>query len=170
MDANRFVQIIKDFKVSYFGHIFSRTGFPKKAEHPEFIEVKQLFQCTLAIRRSKLNLQDIVWFDAPWQMEHDQQKFILSLHLSKMGAQQGVNSAKETLKDLTISKVAKTGYTATITVSNTLIVAVGNSTGDAAASTVTETMKPAPGATVTTEFGSFFGKRTNKDQIDEGTQ
>ena len=43
LDANRFVQIIKDFKVSNFGHIFSRTGFPKKAEHLEFIEVKQLF-------------------------------------------------------------------------------------------------------------------------------
>ena len=64
LDANRFVQIIKDFKVSNFGHIFSKTGFPKKAEHPEFIKVKQLFWCNLVIRRSKLNLQDTVWIAA----------------------------------------------------------------------------------------------------------
>ena len=43
LDASCFVQIIQDFKVSKFGHIFSRTGYPKKSEHPEFIEVKQLF-------------------------------------------------------------------------------------------------------------------------------
>ena len=60
LDTKRFVQIIKDFKVSNLGHIFSRTGFPKKADHPEFIKVKQIFQCTLAIRRSELNLPDIV--------------------------------------------------------------------------------------------------------------
>ena len=30
-DAKRFVQIIKNFKVSNFGYIFSRTGFPRKA-------------------------------------------------------------------------------------------------------------------------------------------
>ena len=64
-DAKRFVQIIKDFKVSNFGHIFNRTGFPKKAEHPKFNKVKQLFLCTLAIRQSELNLPDTVWFDAP---------------------------------------------------------------------------------------------------------
>ena len=33
LDVNRFVQIIKDFKVSNFEYIFSRTGYPKKAEH-----------------------------------------------------------------------------------------------------------------------------------------
>ena len=82
-----------------------------------------------------------------------------------MGAQQGVNLAKETLKDLTISKVAKTVDKAMIIVSNTTNVAVGNSAGDAAASTVTGTMKPAPGATVTTELGSFIGKGTNTTEL-----
>ena len=52
-DNERFAQIVKNFKVSNFGHIFSRTGFPSKADHPEFIKVKRLFQCTLAIRRSE---------------------------------------------------------------------------------------------------------------------
>ena len=41
LDAIRFVKIIKDFKVSNFGNIFSETGFPKRAEYPEFLEVKQ---------------------------------------------------------------------------------------------------------------------------------
>ena len=65
-DAKRFVQIIKDFKVFNFGHIFSRTRLPRKADHPQFIKLKRLFQCTLAIWRSELNLPDTVWFDAPW--------------------------------------------------------------------------------------------------------
>ena len=43
LDASCFVQIIKDFKEYNVGYIFSRTGYPKKSEHPEFIEVKQLF-------------------------------------------------------------------------------------------------------------------------------
>ena len=43
LDVIRFVKIIEDFKVSNFGHIFSETGFPTKAEHPEFHEVKLLF-------------------------------------------------------------------------------------------------------------------------------
>ena len=43
LDAICFVKIIKDFKVSNFGHIFSKTRFPTKAEHPEFLEVKLLF-------------------------------------------------------------------------------------------------------------------------------
>ena len=77
-DAKRFVQIIKDFKVSNFGYIFSRIGFPRKADHPKFIEVKRLFRYTLAIRRSELNLSDTVLFDAPWQMEHNQEEFMLS--------------------------------------------------------------------------------------------
>ena len=159
LDANCFVQIINDFKVSNFGRIFSRTGYPKKAEHPEYIKVKQRFRYTLAIRRSEWNLLDTVWFDAPWQMEQDQEEFMLSSHLSKMAAQQGVNSAKATLKDLTISEVAKMVDTAIITVSDTTIVAVGNSAVDGAASTATGTMKPAPGATVTTEFGSISAKK-----------
>ena len=66
LDASCFVQIIKDFKVSNFGHIFSRTGYLKKSERPEVIKVKQLFRCTLAIRRCEWNLPDTVWFDAPW--------------------------------------------------------------------------------------------------------
>ena len=90
---------------------------------------------------------------------------MLSSHLSKMGAQQGVNLAKETLKNLTISNLAKTGDTAMITVSDTTIVAVGNSAGDAAASTVPGIMKPAPGTTVTTEIGSFSGKGTNRTKL-----
>ena len=43
LDAIRFLKIIKDFKVSDFGHIFSNTGFPTKSENPEFIKVKLLF-------------------------------------------------------------------------------------------------------------------------------
>ena len=43
LNASCFVQIIKDFKVSNFGHIFSRPGYPKKAEQLEFIEAKQIF-------------------------------------------------------------------------------------------------------------------------------
>ena len=95
-------------------------------------------------------------------MEHDQEEFMLSSLLSKMGAQQGVNSAKDTLKEPKISKVAKTVDTAMITVT---IVAAGNSEGDAAVSTVLGTMKPAPGATITTEIGSFFGKATNTTEL-----
>ena len=82
-----------------------------------------------------------------------------------MGAQQGVNLAKETLKDLTISKVAKTVDTAMIIVSDTTIVAVGNSAVDGAASTAIGTMKPAPGAMVITEFRSIFGKGTNRTEL-----
>ena len=56
LDAICFVKINEDFKVSNFGHIFSETGFSKKAEHPEFLEVKLLFRCTLAIRQSEWKL------------------------------------------------------------------------------------------------------------------
>ena len=90
---------------------------------------------------------------------------MLSSHLSKKEAQQGVNSTKANFKDLTISEVAKTMETATITVSNTTIVAVRNSAVDRAASTATGTMKPAPGATVTTEFESIFGKGTSRTEL-----
>ena len=65
LDVICFVKIIKDFKVFNFGYIFSETGFPKKAEHPKFLEVKLLFRCTLAIRRSELKLPDTVWFNQP---------------------------------------------------------------------------------------------------------
>ena len=71
LDAICFVKTIEDFKVSNVGHIFSETGFPKKAEHPEFLGVKQLFRCTLAIRRSERKLPDTVWFDQPWHMGPD---------------------------------------------------------------------------------------------------
>ena len=37
------VKIIKDFKVSNFGYIFSETGFPTKAKYAEFLDVKLLF-------------------------------------------------------------------------------------------------------------------------------
>ena len=50
LDAICFVQIIKNFKASNFGHIFSKTGFPKMADHLELIGDKQLFQYTLTIR------------------------------------------------------------------------------------------------------------------------
>ena len=60
LDAICFGKIIKDFKASNFGHIFSKTGFPKKADHLELIGAKHLFLCTLAIRRSKWELPDTV--------------------------------------------------------------------------------------------------------------
>ena len=82
-----------------------------------------------------------------------------------MGAQQGVNSAKGTLKELTSSEEDKLGGTTMVTVSDTSIVAVGNSAGDAAASIVPVTMKPAPGVPVTAEIGSLFGKGTNRTEL-----
>ena len=63
LDVICFVKIIKDFKVSNFEHIFSETGSPKKAEHPEFLKVKLLFQCTLAIQQSEWKLLETIWFD-----------------------------------------------------------------------------------------------------------
>ena len=45
-----------------------------------------------------------------------------------------------------------------VTVSDTSIVAVGNLAGDAAASIVPRTLKPAPGSPVTTEIGSISAK------------
>ena len=73
LDAICFMKIIEDFKVSNFGHIFSETRFPKKAEHLEFLEVKLLVQCSLAIHRSKWKLPDTVWFDQPWNMGPDRE-------------------------------------------------------------------------------------------------
>ena len=91
---------------------------------------------------------------------------MLSLYLSKVAAQQGVNSPNTTLKDLKINKLAKTVDTATITVSNITRVAVRNTAMDGAASAATGTMKPAPGATDTTKFGQLtLGKGTNKDEL-----
>ena len=52
-----------------------------------------------------------------------------------------------------------------VIVSNTTIVAVGNSVGDTTASKVLGTIKPAPGAPVTTKIGSFFGKGTNRTKL-----
>ena len=43
LDAIRFLTIIENFKVSNFGHIFNKNGFPTKAEQPEFLGVKLLF-------------------------------------------------------------------------------------------------------------------------------
>ena len=37
LDAIRFLTIIENFKVSNFGHIFNKNGFPTKAEQPEFL-------------------------------------------------------------------------------------------------------------------------------------
>ena len=65
-DAIRFLTIIKDLKGSNFGDIFSQNGFPLKAEHPEFLVVKLLFRCTLAIRRIEMELPHGVWFKDPW--------------------------------------------------------------------------------------------------------
>ena len=42
---------------------------------------------------------------------------------------------------------------------------VGNSARDAAASIVPGTMQPAPGAPITAEIGSFFGKETNRTEL-----
>ena len=42
-DNERFAQIVKNFNVSNLGHIFSRTGYPNKNDHPEFIAVKKIF-------------------------------------------------------------------------------------------------------------------------------
>ena len=83
---------------------------------------------------------------------------MLSSHLLKMGAQQGVNSAKDTLKELTSSDEDKTGDTTMVTVSDTSIVAVGSSTGDAAASIVPATMKPAPGHRLPQKLDHFSAK------------
>ena len=96
----------------------------------------------------------------------DQEKFMLSSYLSKVAAQQGVKLAKSTLKDLKINKLAKMVDTATITVSDTTSVVVGNTIADGEASAATRIMKPAPGATVTTEFGqSTLGKGTNRAEL-----
>ena len=89
LDAICFVKINEDFKVSNFGHIFSETGFSKKAEHPEFLEVKLLFRCTLAIRQIELKLPDTVWFDQPWYMGPDWEQFMLVEHQSKLAATEG---------------------------------------------------------------------------------
>ena len=60
--------------------------------------VKQLFRCTLAIRRSEMGLPETSWFKEPWQMQHDQEEFLLSEHQAK----QGVDSTKNILKKLTL--------------------------------------------------------------------
>ena len=82
-DEERFAKIVKNFKVSNLGHIFSKTGYPNKTDHPEFVAVKKLFQCTLAIQRSELGLPKTVWFKEPWQMKNDQEEFLLSEHQAK---------------------------------------------------------------------------------------
>ena len=69
------------------------------------------------------------------------------------------------MKDLTINEVTKTVDTATITVCDTIIVAVGNTVVDGAAAAATGTMKPAPGATGTTKFRSIYGKGTNRTEL-----
>ena len=43
LEAIYFLKIIEDFKVTNFGHTFSKNGFPTKSEHPEFLKVKLLF-------------------------------------------------------------------------------------------------------------------------------
>ena len=90
---------------------------------------------------------------------------MLSSYLSKVAAQQGVNLANTALKDLKINELAKTVDTATITVSDTTSVAVGNTAVDGAAAAATGTMKPAPGATGTTKFRSIYGKGTNRTEL-----
>mmetsp|Transcript_45593 Transcript_45593/g.51670 ORF Transcript_45593/g.51670 Transcript_45593/m.51670 type:complete len:98 (-) Transcript_45593:126-419(-) len=65
LDAIRFLKIIEDFKVSNFGHIFNKNSFPTKSQQPEFLGVKLLFRCALAIQRSKMTLPDSVWFKQP---------------------------------------------------------------------------------------------------------
>ena len=93
---------------------------------------------------------------------------MLSSYLSKVAAQQGVNLANTALKDLKINELAKTVDTATITVSNTTSVAVGNTTVGGAASAATGKMKPAPGATDTTKFVQpTLGKGTNRAELTE---
>ena len=49
----------------------------------------------------------------------DQEKFLLSLHWSKMEAQQGLNLAKDILNELRINEEDKTGNTAMVAVSDT---------------------------------------------------
>ena len=66
---------------------------------------------------------------------------MLSSYMSKVAAQQGVNLANATLKDLKINELAKTVDTATITVSATRSVAVGNTAVDGVATTATGTIK-----------------------------
>ena len=155
-DTERFAQIVKNFKVSNFEHIFSRTGFPSKVDHPEFIEVKRVFQCTLAIRRSKWNLP----FEAPWHMEEDQEEFLLSSYWLKMEAQQGVNSAKDILKELRSNEEEKTGGTTMVTASDTSIVEEENPAGNATVAMVPGTIKPALGAPAIAEIRTFFSKKT----------
>ena len=98
-------------------------------------------------------------------MEEDQEEFMLSTHLLQMGAQQGVNSAKDTLKELISSKGDKTGDTTMVTASGISILAVGNSAEDAAVAIFPETTKPAPGAPATAEIGPFFGKGKNRTEL-----
>ena len=65
-DNERFVQIVKNFKLSKLRTIFSKTGFLNKKDYPEYDVVKQLFRCMLAIRRSKMGLPETAWFKEPW--------------------------------------------------------------------------------------------------------
>ena len=62
-------------------------------------------------------------------MKEDQEEFMLSSHRLQMEAQQGVNLAKDTLKQLTSSEEDKMGDTTMVTASDTSIVAIGNSEG-----------------------------------------
>ena len=98
-------------------------------------------------------------------MKEDQEEFMLSSHRLKMKAQQGVNLEKYTLKELMSNEEEKTGDTTMVTASDTSIVAVENSAGNATVAIVPGTMKPAPGAPATAEIGPFFGKGKNRTEL-----
>ena len=92
-------------------------------------------------------------------MEEDQEKFLLSLHQSKMEAQQGVNLAKDNLNELRNNEEEKTGDTAMVTVSDTSIVAEANSAENATVAIVLENIIPAPGSPAIAEIGKCFSKK-----------
>ena len=92
-------------------------------------------------------------------MEEDQEEFLLSSHWLKMEAQQGVNLAKDTLKELMSNEEEKTGDTTMVTANDTSIVAEESLAGNATVAIVPGTIKPAPGAPATAEIGTFFGTK-----------
>ena len=151
-DNERFVQIVKNFKLSNLGNIFSKTGFLNKKEYPEYDVVKQLFRCTLAIRRSEMGLPETLWFKEPWQMQHDQEEFLLSEHQAK----QGLESTKNILKKLTLHGDEQTVSTGTDTVTATTNGAEGNVVANGKAATVTNGILPASGSPVTVGISTFF--------------
>ena len=59
-NANHFLCITTNFKASNFGTIFKINRFPF-SDNKEFIDIKLLFRCSLAIRCEELKLHEFYW-------------------------------------------------------------------------------------------------------------